>query len=30
VFTHDFHFEDFEKAMSTMKGGNCGKVTLHW
>jgi threonine 3-dehydrogenase len=30
VFTHDFHFEDFEKAMSAMKGGNCGKVTLHW
>ncbi|HEX9710493.1 MAG TPA: L-threonine 3-dehydrogenase [Candidatus Thermoplasmatota archaeon] len=30
VFTHDFAFEQFDEGMAAMKGGNCGKVTLHW
>jgi threonine 3-dehydrogenase len=30
VFTHDFHFEQFDEAMTAMKMGDCGKVTLHW
>jgi threonine 3-dehydrogenase len=30
VFTHDFHFDEFDAGMAAMKSGNCGKVTLHW
>lgn len=30
VITHHFHFSEYEKGFEVMKGGNSGKVVLHW
>ena len=30
VFTHRFHYSEFEKAFEIMKSGESGKILLNW